>query len=103
MKRFMGALALAATIAFPALAQTGQGSGAAGTAVVAASASAHMNRFIIHSPHCGRSGDPDRGIIGGRNFSPRSRLQEREQVWNKSAQGAQTAYKGVACGYPDVD
>ena len=58
MKRFMGALALAATIAFPALAQTGQGSGAAGTAVTYV----HAGRLLA-DPSTGRVSENQTVVI----------------------------------------
>ena len=59
MKRFMCALALAATTAFPALAQTGQGTAAAETAVTYSTEA--LRRF-----NEGLSGQSDREVIEGR-------------------------------------
>ena len=58
MKRFMCALALAATTAFPALAQTGQGAGAAETAVTYV----HAGRLLA-DPSTGRVSENQTVVI----------------------------------------
>ena len=82
MKRFLCALALAATTAFPALAQTGQGTAAAEPAVIMAS----MQGRLLADPATGRvSRDQTLVIENGRVREIRDGFVGEGRTWSTCA------------------